>query len=268
MLSFGSFPWFAEFMPLNSYWEVKKLLILLFVLNLVLSACQNRQTGTPIPTAEVFDLYYSPSLGYFREKMSSCISSVGTIAPYLHEQFINSIEFYSGEFFLSLGEAPWEGDNHFVTQITQENIVFVVNAKNPVDYISKHDIKEIFSGRQTNWLLQNNSDNQIGVLIYPENSDLSRWLKEALLLTETVTAPQRIAPHPKAVLEAVSKEVGAIGYVPESWLKTIDSPFSEYIKIAILEDPVEGEMTLPVLAYIINKPERGVRELLLCLQDK
>jgi hypothetical protein len=77
-----------------------------------------------------------------------------------------------------------------------------------------------------------------------------------------------IVPNPGAVVEAVSQEPGAIGYLPESWLETTDPQVREKVKELRLNDQNEGEITIPILAYLRSEPDGGVRELLFCLQEQ
>jgi hypothetical protein len=156
-------------MHLNPIWAIKKLLIQSIILITSLTACQTSQTGTPIPTAEVFDLYYSPALGYLQGKISSCISTLGTVAPYIHEQPSASTSLLDRNVILTLGEVEWDVDDYFVTQIGTENIVFIVNVANPLENIEKDELKEIFSGRQTIWHSEFNNENQIKCGYTPMN---------------------------------------------------------------------------------------------------
>jgi hypothetical protein len=60
------------------------------------------------------------------------------------------------------------------------------------------------------------------------------------------------------MIEAVAKDRGAIGYVPEAWVG--DS-------VRVLEIELPAEMHLPVLALAEQEPQGALRGWLSCLQS-
>jgi hypothetical protein len=238
------------------------------ILALVLSSCQSNLEDRTIPTAEIFHLYYPPSLGYMRENIASCISSISTIAPYLQEQSMLSSKLNSGDVLLTLGDPDWSETDYFATQIGDESIVFIVNGLNQEEPSEKIELMEIFSGRRTHWLSGSNTNTEITVWVYPDNSDLMNWLKNIFSQRGKLTPMSKIAPNPGAVLEAVSTETGSIGFLPESWLEVSDPQMTEKIKKLRLVDVEQEEMSLPILAYLSNKPYGGIRDFLFCLQER
>jgi hypothetical protein len=253
-------------MHIYPFWVRSKLFCQSIAIIFILASCQTNKTAAPLPTAEVFDLYYSPSLGYLREKISACISSLGSIAPYLHEQSTEPATLLPGGVFLSLGEAELDMDDYFVTQVGRENIVFIINAANTVENIHKSDLEDIFSGRETKWDLGSDKGGQITIWVYPKGSYLTKWFSGSFLIRDSTTSVSNLAPHPQAVLESVSKDTGAIGYLPESWMATVDQQITDNIRILRFDESIE--LSLPVLAYLTDKPEGGVKDLIFCLQEK
>jgi hypothetical protein len=246
----------------------KYIFFTVIFLTLYLTSCQATQSGTAIPTLELFDLYYSPTLGFLRDDISSCVYSLETIAPYLHERFTTNTSLHAGDVILTLGEVEWKENDIFATQIGSENIEFIVNATNSIATIDMNGLIDIFTGRQTIWQPGSNTEQQITVWVYPDGSDLSNWLLEYLGVANRLTDLSKLAPNPGVVLEVVSKDMGAIGFLPESWMENSDPQITNKIKILRLSDSDDEELSLPVLAYLSYKPIGGVREFLLCLQEK
>jgi hypothetical protein len=89
----------------------------------------------------------------------------------------------------------------------------------------------------------------------------------ALLQSSTLTSEAMLAPDPQAMLEAISSDANAIGYLPESALTSSDPSFVAQVKVIQLEQSLQDILHPPVIAITQNEPEGLVRELLLCVQD-
>lgn len=248
-------------------WLVKRSILILIILASILSSCLSTQNDRTIPTADVFNLYYTPALGFMRDSFASCISSVGTVAPSLHEQFTPSSKFQARDIIFTLGEADWDMTDYFVTHIGDENIVFIINGTNPNTIMEKVGLVEIYSGRQIHWQSEPKFEEDITLWIYPEESDLTVWLLHNFFTGFLLAPNSKIVPNSGAMLEEVSKEIGSIGYLPESWLEISDPELRNKIATIKLEETNKEEMSLPILAYLIKKPTGGIKDFLLCLQD-
>jgi hypothetical protein len=76
-----------------------------------------------------------------------------------------------------------------------------------------------------------------------------------------------LAPDPYAMLEAVSRDIDAIGYLPGSFLNTIDATTPNQVKIVQLESSIKAELHQPVIAITQSEPKDLLRNLLVCLQS-
>lgn len=243
-------------------------LITFFVQIILLFSCQASPESRPIPTADFFNLFYSPALGFMQESFASCISSTGTIAPHLREQFTATDRIQSSDMILTLGETDWCDTDCFITQIGNEKIVFIINESNFEDTSNMIGLTEILSGRRTHWQSSPANEREITLWVYPDGSDLMKWLENGFLKVSKLSLKTKIVPHPGAMLEAVSRDPNSIGFLPESWLDFSDPQLSNKIKIVSIVDAEEVKMTLPILAYLTEKPSGGIREFLLCLKDQ
>jgi ABC-type phosphate transport system substrate-binding protein len=165
-----------------------------------------------------------------------------------------------------LGEAEWDDSENFVTQIDSQNIIFVTNDANPTELITIQGLKAIFSGAQSSWQEDSFAGEIISVWTYPEGSELNDWLKEIFIGSSSFGRTQKLAPNPGAMLEAVSNDPAAIGYLPDAWLTVVDQQVINKIKVLEIENNEEEHLPLPVLAYLKEKPAGEVRDFLLCLQ--
>lgn len=237
------------------------------ILAFILTSCQPSSTRS-IPTAEVFYIHYSPSLSYMRESFASCISSIHTIAPYLIEQFPDTTTLQSKDIIFSLGETDWKESGYFVTQIGYENIVFIINELNSESISTITMLQDVFSGSKGKWFSSINTEEPISIWVYPDKSSLMKWLENNFIKGRNLLLELNIAPHPQAVLEAVSNDPDSIGFIPSSLLNYTDPQIVDNIKVINLIDVEQEEMSLPILAYLAKKPEGGMRDLLLCLQEE
>lgn len=233
-----------------------------------LTSCTALPTTTPIPTPQIIDLYYSPALDYLRGYISSCVSTLGTLAPYLIEKSAEFTKLQPGDIVFRLGEAEWNDSDYFVTQIDSQNILFITNDANPTEEISIQELKAIFAGMQSSWNDEPLFGEITSVWTYPDGSELEDWLKEILIGSSSLGLTRKLAPNPSAMLEAVGSDETAIGYLPDAYLKNPEQQLVDRINILEIENIEEELLPLPVLAYLKEKPDGAVREFLLCLQNQ
>ncbi|MCJ7536739.1 MAG: hypothetical protein MUO57_14520, partial [Anaerolineales bacterium] len=68
-----------------------------------------------------------------------------------------------------------------------------------------------------------------------------------------------VAPSPQAMLEAIGKTPGAVGFLPRSWT----SPDVSIIKI---EPDLQEALRKPLIVLTKTEPGAGLQNLLTCLQ--
>lgn len=252
----------------SHHWSIRKLFLISIAVIQFQSSCAAPPTTIPVPSAQIIDLYYSPSLDYLRADISACISTLGTLAPYLVEQSAEFTTLQSGDIIFRLGEAEGDDSDYFVTQIDSQKIIFVTNDANPIRTITTQELKAIFSGAQSSWNDGVLAGKIISVWTYPDGSELKDWLNEIFIGSSVLGLTQKLAPNPGAVLEAVSTEEVAVGYLPDAWMRVVDEQIINKIKVLEIENKGEEFLPLPVLAYMKEKPDGAVRDFLLCLQDQ
>jgi hypothetical protein len=84
---------------------------------------------------------------------------------------------------------------------------------------------------------------------------------------QPVTTAAMLAPDPGAMLETISENIGTIGYLPGSFLATVDPSIVSKVKIIQLEPILEAQLRQPVIAITQSEPTGLLRSLLVCLES-
>ena len=154
--------------------------------------------------------------------------------------------------------------------VVKEAFVFVVNAKNPVDALSQQQIKDIYSGKITNWKQVGGSDEPI--IAYQRNTDSGsqNYMIDFMGETPLMEAPTELRPGSMGGLMDViapnDGSLGSIGYSVYAYaadmygtgdnIKFIKVDGAEPTKITI----ISGEYPLSSYNYAIfraDEPENG-----------
>ena len=154
--------------------------------------------------------------------------------------------------------------------VVKEAFVFVVNAKNPVDALSQQQIKDIYSGKITNWKQVGGSDEPI--IAYQRNTDSGsqNYMIDFMGETPLMDAPTELRPGSMGGLMDViapnDGSLGSIGYSVYAYaadmygtgdnIKFIKVDGVEPTKITI----ISGEYPLSSYNYAIfraDEPENG-----------
>ena len=154
--------------------------------------------------------------------------------------------------------------------VVKEAFVFVVNAKNPVDALSQQQIKDIYSGKITNWKQVGGSDEPI--IAYQRNTDSGsqNYMIDFMGETPLMDAPTELRPGSMSGLMDViapnDGSLGSIGYSVYAYaadmygtgdnIKFIKVDGVEPTKITI----ISGEYPLSSYNYAIfraDEPENG-----------
>lgn len=99
------------------------------------------------------------------------------------------------------------------TNVALDGIAIVVNPANPLKEITLAQLKDIYTGAKTNWKDFGGSDEQIMVYSRETSSGTYVFFQEHVLQLEDYATDARLMPATGAIIEAVSSDKGAIGYV-------------------------------------------------------
>ena len=215
--------------------------IVLVLLALVLAACQSAPAAQATPQTPL-KVAVSPSLTWLEGDLAACAASVGAAVQRADDDPAGS-----GVIALQLG-AP--DDGRFAAVLGQEQVVVIVHPDNLQPNLTREDALAIFSGRQKSW---------------PDGTEILAWslpvisdTRAAMLTAGFTFAGTGLAATPQAMLQAVSSDAAAIGYLPARWVD------SSVRALEITGMPVE----VPILAISRQEPQGSARALLVCLQEK
>lgn len=234
---------------------MKNLLIVILVLSI--SACTPTITRTPSATPESIHVSLSPAVLPMREALHACAKAHPEIALFLWESPTSSLEAMDASVHVRMGAPP---DSPAITlPLAQDEIRIIVHPENPIQRLSGEDLRGIFSGKVTEWSDLGRFSEPIQVWIYPDGDELRQTFDPIILASDQNTSQARLAPDPKAMLQAISADEAAIGYLPKSWL-------TEDVKGIELDEALVESLTQPVLAMTEDNPKGAALILLSCLQ--
>jgi hypothetical protein len=234
-------------------------LIFLVVLpiHLLVSCAQPNLRELP-PPPEIVTVALTPALRPVRAAIQACAESYPDLAVSIQEispQHPGASEF---DLFIQLGEpqelAP------FAAPLALERVVVIVNASNPPDGLLEDDLKAIFSGDITRWSDIGGPFRPIQVWVYPESDEVRAAFDEVFMENGRLTSQAMLAPDAAAMLEAVSGDIHAIGYLPAAWLE-------ETVREVELDPRLSAQLQIPLLALAPAQPGGATARLLYCLQQ-
>jgi len=97
--------------------------------------------------------------------------------------------------------------------VARDGIAVVVNPQNPVDSLTIEQLGTIFTGAVTNWAQVGGPDKPILVLSRESSSGTYVFFQEKVLNKKDYTTRARLMPATSAIIQSVSDDVWAIGYV-------------------------------------------------------
>ncbi|MEJ2570919.1 MAG: substrate-binding domain-containing protein [Anaerolineales bacterium] len=165
-----------------------------------------------------------------------------------------------------VGSAPL--DDAFVTPLFDEGIAVVVHTQNAIRSLSLEELEGLFSGRISNWSELDAEDLAVQPVI-PLSADETRTHFEQLVMEDKAASVKALlAPTPAAMIQLVSENPGAIGYLSFSSLSDevravqVDnrSPSSANVRSG------RYPLILPVIAYASEEPQGALRDWILAIQ--
>ena len=138
-------------------------------------------------------------------------------------------------------------------QIGTEDLLVIVNRKNPVGRLSAAQVGGLFSGQILSWKAVGGSDAPVQAWVFPAGEDVEQVFEQSVLGGTPVSPEARLAATPDEMTQAIASDVEAIGILPRHWKTgTVTDVFS-----------LAG---IPVLAILPAQPTGETAQLLACLQ--
>ncbi len=228
----------------------KRLLPVLFLLVLMVTACSSDQTEQATVVEDAIYIYVTPALRPFWPALQACAAEQPEATFVIQEHFYGQVK--SSDLVIHLGE-PAELPAFAVT-LAEEKIVVVVNPQNKITSLSPRQVQNVFHSTIQSWAdLGGQGEIQVWGLLDGDETRLH--FDQLVLYPLRLTPKARLAPTAELLAQAVSQDPAGIGYLPGAWvgdqLKAIDLGIS-----------------LPVLALADREPSGVLRDFLVCMQGE
>ncbi len=147
--------------------------------------------------------------------------------------------------------------------IAKDGITVYLNPKNKVKNLSHENLKNIFTGKTTNWLQLGGDNQPISVVTRPPNSGTFLYLKEHILEGSDFATNSVIKFTTEAVISEVEENTYSIGYGGIGFKYNDDVYRCLVDNIPPTEDNVRND-TYPLTRYLhfftTNKPQGAIKD--------
>jgi hypothetical protein len=240
-----------------------KAKMLLVLLALLMAACQPVPLATPIPTPDVWEIQYTPTLSWLGPDFRLCMQAQPHASIVVFESPASSLDPVGVDFAFRWGPPPELQGYAAVTG--WDELVMIVHPSNPVENLTLSDIMNIYTGTSRTWSLFNPVNSPVSGRIrlwsYPAGNDVMDVFETLSGEPLEGDAVLHLAPDPQAMLEAVAEDPAAIGFIPGRWL-------NEHVRQVVVSDLNEEDLRQPILALRTAEPQGDRRAWLLCLQEQ
>jgi phosphate transport system substrate-binding protein len=117
----------------------------------------------------------------------------------------------------SLAEAA-ERDGLWLTPVGQRGVAVIVHPDNPVQNLTLAQLQAVFAGRIDNWSALGGEDIPLTVVAPYEASADSALMQQLVLGNSRLTRTARLAATGRGMIDMVSAEVGAVGFISTAYL--------------------------------------------------
>ena len=235
-------------------WRINPAVVLL--LALITSACtpsSDSASSGELPTLQTISVAITPALSPLRDALRICGQSYPDTVLFVNETPTGALDLDEADLSFRLGEP--EELPVFSAPIAWEEIVVVVHPSNSITALSNAQLQAIFGGRVKTWEEGSGSGEEIHIWIGIEGDEVRQIFDDQVLRNFPITPTAKLAPSPQAMLEEISADPGAVGYLPRAWLTTDVRSISTNVRH-------------PVLAISSKEPQGATRTLLFCLQSE
>jgi hypothetical protein len=165
-----------------------------------------------------------------------------------------SIDWHVVDLAVRLGQPKELSSPAFI--IGGEELLIIVNPKNPVISLTAEQVRVIFTGQVVSWQeIRNTSPSApIQVWVFSSGEDVQQVFDQTILAGSQITTTARLATSPDDMIGAIAANVNSIGILPS------------HIRTGIVSDVFSIGM-VPVLVITGDEPNGEVQRLIACLQN-
>ena len=227
------------------------------MLGLALAACQAASPLAAVATPKYWRVQYTPALAWMAPAFNLCIRQLPGYALAVFEKPASALDVTQAEITLRWS-APTETTGSLV-ELGWDDLVLVVNPRNPLQSLTTSQVRNIFSGANRTWsdFSQGNAQ-AIQVWSYPQGNEIRQYFEDALAPLDLLPSAH-LAPDPMTMRQSVAADPSAIGFLPGRW---VDSS----VRQLTIPDIPEPSLRQPILAITPAAAQGAQKDWLLCLQ--
>ena len=225
---------------------------------LLLVSCAQPVLQELPPPPEIVTLSITPALRPLQAAIQACADILPDLAVSVQETSPGYRVSQEFDLFIHLGEP--QDMPPFAAPLADEQVLVVVNPSNPVETLEGEQLRGIFSGAITRWSDVGGPFRPVQVWVPLESDETRLAFEKEVLAGSNLSTHAMLAPDPAAMLEAVSGDPNAIGYLPRAWLQDSVHP----VEVDAL---LSARLQAPVLALAARSPRGASERLLYCLQQ-
>lgn len=143
--------------------------------------------------------------------------------------------------------------------IARDGLSLIVHPDNPVDHLSMEEIKDIFTGKVTNWKDVGGNDEEIIVLARESSSGTYVFFKEFVMDDEEYRPDSGRMPSTQSIVDRVAQDKTAIGYIGMGYanesVKVLDVEIDGVIVEATEENALSGVYPISRPLYMVTAGE-------------
>ncbi len=110
-------------------------------------------------------------------------------------------------------DAKAAGNEAIENAVALDGISVVVHPSNPINELTTEQLKDIFTGKKTNWKDFGGPDKKISILSRESSSGTYQFFQEHVLKKENYAQSAKLMPATSAIIESTSQDATSIGYV-------------------------------------------------------
>jgi len=148
--------------------------------------------------------------------------------------------------------------------VARDGIAVVVNPKNPIKEIDMQQLAQIFTGATARWNQLGGDEEEILVFSRESSSGTYVFFQEHVLKNKDYTPKAKLMPATSAIIESVSSDRGAIGYVGLGYALAA----GDKVKILAVKADANSLAVMPSDQTVINGSYPVARPLYLYVGNK
>jgi len=240
------------FVNLGEANRLPRIFITIFALGAMLwalGACAPVPERTASPTLEVITVQYTPAVRSLQPLLAQCANQTPGAGLVLHEISAPNLNLSAANLTLRLGEPPTPAS--YSASLVSSDLTLIAHPNHPQDEISLRDLSNLYARQPSG------EEPEDQIYTYQPGDDLRQAIEA--FLGQSAGRLTREVPTVQAVLETVSTNEKAIGFLPTS-------PDNPEIKIIEITGVDPEQLHIPLLALSDEEPTGLTRSFLACLQ--